>query len=370
MARISDIIALLGNIIPVSYQESYDNSGLQVGDPNAESESAILSLDVTDEVIDEAVSEGARLIISHHPVIFGGLKRLTGNSQAERIVIKAIKNNIAIYSAHTNLDVIPGGVSFRLAQKLGVKNPVPLVPLSGKLAKIAVFVPSSHVQQVRNEMFAAGAGNIGNYDHCSFNSEGTGTFRADETANPFTGRRGEDHTGDEIKIEVIMPRYLVPSVTKAMTTVHPYEEIAFDVYNLENSMPGAGMGVVGNLDVETPPDDFLEMLSETLGLGGLRYGRSKAKSIKRVALCGGSGSSLIDAAISSGADAYITGDIKYHSFLEAEGNILLADIGHYESEKFSLEILYEIITKKFPKFAVRFSKINTNPVNYLPTWKK
>ena len=370
MVRIADITALLGEIVPLAYQESYDNSGLQVGDSQAETASAILTLDVTEKVIDEAIELGAGLVISHHPVLFGGLKKLTGDSSTEKIVLKAIKNNIAIYSAHTNLDVIPGGVSYRLAQKLGLNNPEPLAPLSGKLVKLAVFTPDSHVEKVRDAMFLAGAGQIGNYDHCSFNTPGTGTFRAGDTANPYSGNRGEDHSGDEVRTEVIMPRHLLPRVIKAMTLAHPYEEVAYDIYNLDNTLPGAGMGITGELEAAMDPGEFLEHLRKSVGLQGLRYGHGKGTPIRKVALCGGSGSPLISAAISSGADAFVTGDIKYHSFHDAEGKILLADIGHFESEKFSLEILYEIITKKFPKFAVRFSKINTNPVNYLPTWKK
>jgi hypothetical protein len=219
-------------------------------------------------------------------------------------------------------------------------------------------------------MFEAGAGYIGNYDHCSFNTPGTGTFRGGESTNPFAGKRGEDSAEDEIKSEMVMPRHLLPGVIKAMTGVHPYEEVAYDVYNIENSLPGAGMGVIGELENPVAAGEFLDMLRDSIGLNGLRYCNGRREIIKKVALCGGSGSSLLNKAISAGADAFVTGDIKYHSFLDADKKIMLADIGHYESEKFSLEILYEIITKKFPKFAVRFSKINTNPVNYLPTWKK
>jgi len=370
MVKIAEIASLLGELVPLAYQEPYDNSGLQVGDMQMETESVILTLDITGEIIDEAIENGSGLVISHHPVIFDGLKKITGGSKTEKILVKAIKNNIALYSAHTNLDVIPGGVSFRLAQKLGLRNQIPLVPLSGQLAKIAFFTPASHVEIVRVAMYNAGAGHIGNYDHCSFNTPGTGTFRAGETTNPFSGSRGEEHSEEEIKTEMIMPRHLVQGVIRAMTAVHPYEEVAFDVYYLENKLPGAGMGVIGELDNQLDPDKFLDLLRNSIGLNGLRYSRGTGKAISKVAICGGSGSSLIGTAVKSGADAFVTGDIKYHTFLDAEDTILLADIGHYESEKFSLEILYEIITKKFPKFAVRFSKINTNPVNYLPTWKK
>lgn len=368
--KVADITNYLGEQIPVGYQESYDNSGLQVGDSQLETGMAILTLDVTEDVVDEAVEAGAGLIISHHPLIFSGLKSITGKNAVEKTVVRAIKNGIAIYSAHTNLDVIPGGVSYRMAEKLGIKNVIPLMPLAGRLAKIALFVPAAHAEAVRMAMFKAGAGCIGNYDHCSFNSDGIGTFRPGDNTNPFTGNRGEDHAEPEVKIETVMPRHLVPGIVKAMIQAHPYEEVAYDIYNIENSIPGAGLGVVGELAEPLGSDAFFELLRSSFGLEGLRYGKSNTTSVSRVALCGGSGSSLVNYAISAGADAFVTGDIKYHSFMDASETIMLIDIGHYESEKFSLEILYEIITKKFPKFAVRFSKINTNPVNYLPAWKK
>ncbi len=361
---VEEISGHLSSVIPVSYKEPYDNTGLIVGDPGCEIDNLILSVDVTDEVMDEAIKSGAGMIVSHHPLIFGGLKKLTGSSFVERIVTKAIKNDIALYAAHTNLDVIPGGVSYRMAKKLNLKNVTPLVPMEGNLVKIIVFVPESDAEKVRNAMFNAGGGTIGNYDHCSFNSDGYGTFRAGEGTNPYTGIIGLDHQEKEVRIEMIVPDHHKSGVLQAMTGAHPYEEVAYDIYRLENLMPGAGMGVIGDLNEPMDEKPFIESLVSVFDSAGLKHSNFTGEKISRVALCGGSGASLIKDALRSDANIFVTADVKYHSFFDADGRMVIADIGHYESEKFALEILYEIITKKFPKFAIRFSKVNTNPVNY------
>ena len=367
---VSDIVSILDEVVPRAYQEDYDNSGLQAGNPTAEVSTALLTVDVTDEVVDEAKRVGAGIIISHHPLIFRGIKSLTGSNMIERALINALKNDIAICSVHTNLDQVEGGVSYRMAAMIGLQNVKPLVPLTGKLAKIVVFVPTAFTEQVQNAIFGAGAGAIGNYDRCSYFSSGTGTFRAGEDTSPWVGEGGVDHHEPEERVETIVPRHLVSRVVNAIKNSHPYEEVAYDIYNLENELPGAGMGVVGDLPDKLPLEGFLALLRNSFDIHGLRYSNFTGEGIGRVALCGGAGASLIGKAIESGADAYVTADVKYHSFFEGEGTMVIADIGHYESEKCSLDILYEIITKKFPKFAVRFSTINTNPVNYLPAWKK
>lgn len=363
--KISEIVNYLSHRVPVSLQEDYDNSGLQVGDESRETDSVLLSVDITEEIIDEAINDGSGLIITHHPLIFKGLRRISGRTLTERVITKAIKNDIAIYSAHTNLDVIRGGVSYRMADKIGLKDISALTEITGKLLKIAVFVPEKNADHVRVAMFNAGAGSVGDYDHCSFNTVGEGSFRAGKGTNPHTGEIGSDHFEKEIKIEMILPEYKKSAVVSGMINAHPYEEVAYDILRLENAIPGAGLGCIGELDKAVEAKRFLEDIAGVFDARGVRYSGSIAGSVKKVAVCGGSGSSLIKYALARGADIFITADIKYHSFFEGNNSMIIADIGHYESEKYSLEILYELITKKFPKFAVRFSKNNTNPINYL-----
>jgi len=367
--RLKELVNFLESQVPPAYQEPYDNSGMQVGDPDAAVSSVLLSLDVTGGVIDEAASLGCELIISHHPLIFKPLKSICGHTTAERLVLKAIKKNISVYSMHTNLDIINGGVSYRMAKMLGLSNIHVLSPLDGKLLKLVVFVPGSHAGQLRDAIFDAGAGYIGNYERCSYNVQGEGTYRPGTGTDPYSGEQGKDHTEPEIRIETVMPEHLKSRVVKAMLAAHPYEEVAYDIYKIENTVPGAGLGCIGEAGEEMSDVDFINLLSKVFSAKGIRHSGLGNKRIKRVAVMGGSGGSYIAKAVSSGADAFVTGDIKYHDFLET-GGLLLADIGHYESEKPAMEILHEIITKKFPKFAVRFSERNTNPVNYLQAWKK
>jgi len=362
--KLSELIKVFEQHANPSLQEDYDNSGLQTGDPTMEVKGALITLDVTEAVIDEALESGLNLVISHHPVIFGGLKSLTGRSSTERIIIKAIRNGIAIYSGHTNFDSVYDGVSKRICDKLGLMNTSILEPLKGRLKKLVVFVPLSYADVVRDALFASGAGVIGAYDSCSFNSEGTGTFRGDESTNPWAGEKGKFHRESEVRIETIVPDFLVKGTIDAVKKVHPYEEVAWDEYPLDNEFPLTGMGMVGELQEEMDETDFLELLKERFNAGCVRHTAFTGKKIRRVAVCGGAGSFLIKKAIRQNADVFITGDVKYHQFFDAEGKILLADIGHYESEQFTRELFYDLIIKKFPKFAVRLSDINTNPIKY------
>ncbi|MGB4293341.1 MAG: Nif3-like dinuclear metal center hexameric protein [Bacteroidales bacterium] len=362
--KVKEICSYLDSAIPLAYQESYDNSGLQAGDPESEVESALLALDATPEVINEAAEKGCGIVITHHPVLFHPLRSLTGRSLAEKVVIEAVKNNIAIYSSHTNLDVFGSGVSRKMAEKLGLKDIKVMVPLENRLIKLVTFVPVSHAEKVREALFSAGAGVIGNYDLCSFNVEGFGTFRGSEHTNPFAGKKGEYHREQEVRIETILPSHLKNNVIKALLAAHPYEEVAYDIYPLMNEYAGAGSGCTGNLPEPLDENEFLRLVSDIFGADGLKYSKPAKGRILKVAFCGGAGGPFISAAISSGADAYITGEIRYHDFLDFGKSIMLVEIGHYESEISCLEILYELITKKFPKFAVRFSDINTNPINY------
>jgi dinuclear metal center YbgI/SA1388 family protein len=354
----------LEGIIPQAYQEHYDNSGLQTGDPSAAIDSVLLTIDVTPEVIREAVSRGCSLVVSHHPLIFEPLKRLSYGSVTERTVAAALKNNIAVYSAHTSFDNIEHGVSHILATKLGLERVRVLVPLRGKLSKLITFVPPTHAGVVRDALFAAGAGHIGNYDRCSFNIQGEGTYRAGEGTEPYAGRIGEDHVEAEVRIEAVMPSHRAGACVRALLAAHPYEEVAYDIIALENVHHGAGAGAIGTLPAPLTGSELLNRLKLLTGLPAIRYSGDPTRPLTTVAVCGGSGSGYIPAAARAGADAFITGDIKYHAFAEAPENMLVADAGHYESEKFSLEILYDLIQKKFPNFALRFSEIKTNPINY------
>ncbi|MGA1978174.1 MAG: Nif3-like dinuclear metal center hexameric protein [Bacteroidales bacterium] len=362
--KLKELCSFLDREIPLSFQESYDNSGLQTGIPEREITSALLTLDVTEEVLDEAVAKKCDVIISHHPVIFSGLKRVTGRSVTERIIFKAIKNDVAIYSAHTNLDALPNGVSRKMAEKLDLHKVKVLSPLKNSLLKLVVFVPESYADKVRESLLEAGAGVTGNYDECSFSLPGKGSFRPGAGTKPFAGEKGKLHFENEIRLETILFTHKKESVIEALMRAHPYEEPAYDIFLLENSNTEAGMGCIGELKSPMDEMDFLKYIDNVFTAPGLRYSKPVGKKISKVALCGGSGAFMTMDAISRGADAFLTADIKYHAFFEADGKILLADIGHYESEKYSVEILYDLIIKKFPTFALRFSEINTNPINY------
>ena len=350
---------------PLVLKESYDNVGLLIGNGNMEVKGVLIAIDITEAVIDEAIAGNFNLIVSHHPLIFGGLKKITGSTDVQRSVIKAIKHDIAIYAAHTNIDNVINGVSGRMADKLGLINKQVLIPKEGVLLKLVTFVPQLHAFSVRDALFAAGAGTIGNYDACSFNSEGLGTFRAGDQTNPFVGLPGELHTEKEVRIEVILPAFLKAKVIEALLRSHPYEEPAHDIYQLQNEWNGVGMGVIAELPEAENELDFLTKIKAVFRLDIIRHTNLLNKKIKKVALCGGSGSSLVHAAIDAEADIFISGDFKYHEFFDAENRIIIADIGHYESEQFTKDIFYEIITKKMPTFAVQISDIKTNPINYL-----
>jgi dinuclear metal center YbgI/SA1388 family protein len=363
--KLSELCKYLDTVIPLSFQEGYDNSGLQVGLPGQEITSAILSIDVTEDVIDEAVKAGCDLVISHHPLIFKGIKKISGGSFTERVIYKAIKNGIAVYSSHTNLDAVDFGVSRKMAEKLNLKHVKVLAPLKEQLLKLVTFIPESHFEAVSNALFEAGAGVIGNYDSCGFSVPGTGTFRAGEKADPFVGVKGKIHHENEIRFETILYSHRKSDVLKALFSAHPYEEVAFDLYPLVNANIDQGMGCIGEFDSPVAEADFLRLVSSVFDARGVRYSGQTGRPVKKVALCGGSGSSLLNDAIGCGAEAFVTADIKYHSFFDAENRLLLMDIGHFESEKFTTEILYDLVIKKFPKFAVRFSETNTNLINYL-----
>lgn len=363
--KLSEITNFLELKFPLAYQEGYDNSGLQVGSNEIQIKGALITVDVTDEIIDEAINLGYNLIIGHHPIIFGGLKRLTGANYAERIVLKAIKNDIAIYAIHTNLDNSIDGTNSFLAKSLGLQNVRVLLPTKSTLKKLVTFCPISHADKVREAIFGAGAGHIGNYDKCSFNTVGQGSFRASEGTNPFVGEVGELHLEDELRIESVFQSHLQNNVVDAMFGAHPYEEVAYDIYPLEISNHNIGAGVIGDLKEPKLIVDFLDELKNMLGAQVIKHTKLNASSVKRVAICGGSGAFLIKNALQQKADIYITGDVKYHEFFDADGKMVIADVGHYLSEQFTKDILFELIQEKFPTFAVQKSAISTCPINYL-----
>ncbi|MEI8378364.1 MAG: Nif3-like dinuclear metal center hexameric protein [bacterium] len=363
--NVQSICNLIEEVAPLTLQESYDNAGLLVGNSQMEVFGVLATIDITEAVIAEAIEKKCNLIISHHPLIFSGLKRLVGQNEVQRCVAKAVKNDIAIYAAHTNLDNVLQGVNGKIADKIGLINSRILQPKQNRLLKLITYVPRLHSYRVREALFEAGAGQIGNYDACSFNVEGTGTFRANENAVPYVGEINEIHSEPETRIEVILPDYLQFKVLEVLLKSHPYEVPAYDFIPLQNSWNEVGAGLLGELETEEDELEFLKRIKTVFNCSVIRHTNFLAKKIKRVAVCGGSGSSFLSDAIRAKADVFITGDFKYHEFFDAENRILIADIGHFESEQFTKEIFLEIISKKMTTFAVQISDIKTNPINYL-----
>ncbi len=363
--KVRDITSLIEEVAPLALQESYDNVGLLIGSSESEVSGVLLTIDITEEVIEEALQHNCNLIISHHPLIFKGLKTLTDQNFVQRCVVKAVKNDISIYAAHTNIDNVQNGVNGKIADKIGLLKQSVLIPKTGLLLKLVTFVPDKYVKNVQEALFDAGAGHIGKYDRCSFNVEGKGTFRPLGTANPFTGKLNQFHTESETRIECILPEYLKMRVVDALIRVHPYEEPAYDLLPLSIWRNDTGTGIIGELEQPEDEMDFLIRLKKGFGLKSLRHTSLLQKKIRKVAICGGAGSEFLSAAISKGADVFISGDFKYHEFFNTENKILIADIGHYESEQYTKDVFYEIITKKIPNFAVRISEVNTNPIKYL-----
>lgn len=364
MTLIKDITSILEQIAPLEHQEDYDNSGLIVGDPNTVVSRILVSLDCTEGIVDEAIAKNCNLIVCHHPILFKPLKKLNGSSYVERVIMKAIKHNIGIYAIHTNLDnVLHQGVNGKIAEKLDLKNLSILLPKKGKLAKLATFVPSHAAEQLQSVLFANGAGKIGDYDSCSFNSNGIGTFKAGTNAKPFVGEINQLHKENETKIEVIFPLHLKNQILSALIQAHPYEEVAYDIILLENEWMQVGSGMLGNLEQPMFLPDFLNLVKNRLRVKVIKY-TPFSNHIQKVAICGGSGSFLLKQALRAKADVFITSDFKYHEFFDAENQISICDIGHYESEQFTPELIIEIIRNNFPNFAPILAESNTNPVNY------
>ncbi|WP_259016697.1 Nif3-like dinuclear metal center hexameric protein [Emticicia fluvialis] len=363
--RIKDITNYIERLAPLPYQESYDNAGLIVGSPDENVTGILVTLDSTEDVVEEAIQRGCNLIVAHHPIVFKGIKRLNGKNYIERTVIKAIKNDIAIYATHTNLDNVVDGVSFKIAQKLSLQRVKILAPKTDLLMKLVVFIPVEHTGDLLDALYAAGAGEIGNYSQCSFRVEGKGTFKPGAAADPVIGQSGGPmEEVEENRVEVIFPAYLKNQILAAMRKGHVYEEIAYYLTQLDNRHQEVGSGAVGYLPAPMAPTDFLAYLKQNMQVSVIRHTGLLNKPISKVALCGGAGSFLLGDAIRAGADIFITADYKYHEFFDAENRIIIADIGHYESEQFTKELLKDYICKKFTNFAVHLSETPTNPVQY------
>lgn len=362
--KISEVISFLESWAHPSLQEHYDNTGLLTGNPGWECSGIICCLDAIEEVVNEAIEKKYNLIVAHHPIIFSGLKKINGKNYVERTIIKAIKNDIAIYAIHTNLDNVVNGVNGKIADKLGLQKRSILSPKESTLKKLFTFAPADKADIVRSAIFNAGAGHIGNYSECSFNTEGIGTFKGGENTNPYVGEKGKRHNENETRIEVIFPAYLEKKILQALFGSHPYEEVAYDIVPLSNLHPTIGSGLVGELPEPVSEKNFLELIKSTFNTGVVRHTLLTGKKIKKVAICGGAGSFLISKALECNADVYLTADMKYHEFFDADGKILITDVGHYESEQFTIDLLKEILEQKFPTFAVLKTGVKTNPVFY------
>ncbi|MFC0603989.1 Nif3-like dinuclear metal center hexameric protein [Winogradskyella pulchriflava] len=362
---IQDVINHLHDLAPLAYAEDFDNVGLLVGDKNQKVSGILVTLDTLEAVVDEAIANNCNLIVSFHPIIFNGLKKLTGKTYVERVVIKAIQNNIAIFSIHTALDNAIEGVNSIICEQLGLKNKKILIPQSGTIKKLQTYVPQNNAEELRKALFKAGAGSIGNYEFCSFNTQGEGTYKGNEDSNPVIGKKGKLHTENETAISVTYKKHLESKVLKALFEAHPYEEVAYEIFTLDNNNQHIGMGMIGELPTEMNATECLRYVKQNMQTDCIRHSKLIDRPIKKIAVLGGSGSFAISAAKASGADLFVTADLKYHDFFSAENSIILADIGHYESEQFTKSFLVDYLSKKITNFAIILSKTNTNPVKYL-----
>jgi dinuclear metal center YbgI/SA1388 family protein len=363
-STIQEITRYIESLSPLSTQESYDNCGLLVGEFNTQVERVLISLDCTEEIIEEAIEKKCNLVISHHPIIFSGLKKINGADYVQRVVLKAIRNNIAIYALHTNLDNYRFGVNYEISQRLGLTKAKILLPKEKSLLKLVVYIPKEFAEKVIEVIFEAGAGKIGNYSECHFKTLGTGTYKPNEESNPFEGKSGIRSTVEEVKAEFLVENSRISSVLSAMFNTHPYEEVAYELIPVSNKNEYEGAGMIGELEKEVNEDIFLDLVKKTFGCSIIRHTKKLNKPIKNVAVCGGAGSFLISQAIAKDADVLITSDVKYHEFFDADGRLFLMDIGHYESEQFTKDLIADILMKNFSTFAIHLTERNTNPINY------
>ena len=362
---VKEITGILEELAPLAFAEDFDNVGLLVGNHNQEVSGILVTLDTLENVVDEAIVQKCNLIVSFHPIIFNGLKKLTGDTYVERVVIKAIQHNIAIYSMHTALDNAYEGVNAKICQVLDIIDPKILIPQKNTIKKLTTYVPTEAAQSLKNALFEAGAGTIGNYSNCSFTTEGLGSYKANPNAKPTKGEIGETHLEEEMQVSLTFPTSVEKKVMHALFKNHPYEEVAYEILTLENTNQNIGMGMIGSLKKPMKERDCLKMIKERMHASGIRHSRFLGNDITKVAVLGGSGAFAIKAARAAGADLFITADVKYHQFFEAEGMMVLADIGHFETEQFTKNLLVDYLTKKIPNFAIRLSESKTNPIKYL-----
>lgn len=362
---VQDVINHLEELAPLTYAEDFDNVGLLVGDTKSDVTGILVTLDTIEAVVDEAIKNNCNLIVSFHPIIFSGLKKITGNTYVERVVLKAIKNGISIYAIHTALDNSNLGVNNMICEKLDLINREILIPKNSTIKKLTTYVPKSEAEILRKALFRAGAGNIGHYSNCSFNTEGIGTYKGNEESNPSKGKKGETHYEEEVQVSMIYPKDVEEKVMNTLFRTHSYEEVAYEITTLENTNQHIGMGMVGELKKVVDESAFLSNLKSKFNCKVIKHSNLLNKPIKKVAVLGGSGSFAIQAAISKDADVFVTSDLKYHDYFTAENKILLADVGHYESEQFTKNLIVTYLTKKITNFAIVLSKINTNPIKYL-----
>jgi len=362
--KIKEVITLLDEFAPLAYAEDFDNTGLLVGDQEARVTGILVTLDTIESVLDEAVEKKCNLIVSFHPILFKGLKKLTGASYVERVVQKAIKNDIHIFAIHTALDNSFEGVNAQICNVLELVHKKILIPQKQTIKKLTTYAPSQAVDGIKKALFSIGGGTIGNYQECSFISEGTATFKGNEHSNPVIGSKGVSQTTSEVMISMTFAKHLEKNIISALHGAHPYEEVAFEITTLDNKNQHIGMGMIAELENPMSEDAFLMYLKEKMNTDCIRHSKKTNKPIKKVAVLGGSGSFAINDAIAQGADVYVTSDLKYHDFYTAENKILLADIGHYESEQYTKELLHTYLTKKITNFAIVLSQINTNPISY------
>ncbi|GAA4271111.1 Nif3-like dinuclear metal center hexameric protein [Aquimarina gracilis] len=363
--QIKEVIQHLEALAPTTYAEGFDNVGLLVGDPDTKVTGILVTLDTLEIVVEEAIENNCNLIVSFHPIVFKGIKKFNGNNYVERVVMKAIKNDIAIFAIHTALDNALNGVNDMICEQLGLTDRKILIPQNGNIKKLTTFAPIAEAETLRSKLFDAGAGTIGNYDNCSFSTDGTGTFRAQEHANPTIGKIGKIHHEKETQIQITYPKHKEKNILKALFENHSYEEVAYEIITLENQNQNIGMGMIGELPEPMNELDFLKHIKNVFKTGCVRYSELLDKPIRRVAVLGGSGSFAIKNAIQAGADVFITADLKYHQFYEAEKQLLLADIGHYESEQYTKNLIVTYLRKKISNFAIILSDKNTNPIQYL-----
>lgn len=363
--QLKKIISALEEMAPSAYAEDFDNVGLLVGSPDLEVSGILISHDALENVMDEAIEKKCNLVVCFHPIIFSGMKKITGKNYVERTVVKAIRNDVAIYAVHTSLDNHPLGVNKILCDVLGLTNTKILIPKQNFIYKLTTFVPTNDLSKVQKALFNAGAGAIGNYYDCSFKSSGIGSFTGNDNSNPVIGSQNMFTEVEEVKLELTFEKHLQKSVLKALFESHPYEEVAYEITQLQNKHQNIGLGMMGELETEIDEKEFLLHVKNKVQTGGIRHSDFLNKKVKKVAVLGGSGSFAISAAKAQDADVLVTSDLKYHDFFQAENQILLADVGHFESERYVKNYIFEFLSKKFPTFAIILSDKKTNPVNYI-----